>query len=98
MLPKLTKKQFRKRKTLYLAHEIHKALLEPDVAKKLTMKETSNTFPKVSHYKANDTGVVKVGLSLRGIRKLVKKYPLITVEQTREYFGLDPIAQQGESI
>jgi hypothetical protein len=85
----LTKKQFRKAKTLFIANQLHAGMLSEDQAP--TMEDTKASFPKVSHYKSADTGEVRVGLSLRGIRKLVKIYPLITPEAVRFYFNMDPL-------
>jgi len=87
MMNQLTKKQFLKRKTLVIANEIHASLLPLDNPPSL--KDTQESFPKVSHYKDQSTGMVRVGLSLRGIRRLVKRWPLITTEAVRVWFNMD---------
>ena len=86
----LTKKQFLKAKTNFIAHELHCSMLSEE--DRPTMEDTKAAFPEGSHYKHQDTGEVRVGLSLRGIRKLVKKYPLITTEAVRVYFNMDPVS------
>lgn len=83
----LTKKQFLKRKTLFLANQLHASLLPEDTPP--SMEDTVASFPRVSHYKDNNTGEVRVGLSIRGIRKLVKKWPLIDVAGVRMWFSMD---------
>ena len=88
----LTKKQFYKRKTQVIAGAIIQALTGDTPT-----KESLSNFPRVTHYKAQETGEIRVGLSLRGIRKLVKKYPLITTEQVMEYFNVSPMATQDTS-
>jgi len=85
---KITRKQFLKRKTLVLAYMINKSIISEEEGEKLTMQVVIDTFPKVNYYKDNRTGEIRVGLSLRGIRKLVKKYPLITADQVKEYYGM----------
>jgi len=85
----LTKKQFLKAKTLYIAHQLHCDMLSED--QRPTMEDTKAAFPEGSHYKHQDTGEVRVGLSLRGIRKLVKRYPLITPEAVKFYFNMDSV-------
>lgn len=84
----ITKKQFLKRKTLALAHGIHRKLLTEEDAASLTLEDTKKSFPKVSHYRHNVTGEIRVGMSMRGIHRLVKKYPLITLEQVAEVYNI----------
>lgn len=84
---RLTRKQFIKRKTHILALLIHSALLPEEYRKDLTMAIVLDKFPKVSYYKQQRTGEIRVGLSLRGIKKLIKKYPLITDKEVMEYFN-----------
>lgn len=91
-MKQITHKQFLKRKTLVIANEIHASLLPEDTPPSLA--DTKASFPKVSHYKEQETGVIRVGLSLRGIRKLVKKYPLITTEAVRLWFNMDPVSSE----
>ena len=81
----ITKKQFLKRRTHMIAYEIHCWLSEPPYSNR---KEVIASYPKVSYYKDSKTGEVRVGLSLRGIRKLVKKWPFITTEQVRKVFNV----------
>ena len=88
MSQKLTEKQFLKRQTTNILQEILKGLVSPEEALKVTKKGVYNQFPKSSHYKDNDTGVIKVGLSFRGVRKLLKKNPYITVGDVKLYFGI----------
>ena len=85
MSSSITKKQFLKRRTEMIAHEIHDSLVEepePDRKKVLA------SYPKVTYYKNPRTGSMHLGLSLRGIRKLVKRFPLITTDQVKEVFGV----------
>lgn len=90
MVSQLTKKQFIKRKSLTLAALIHQALTGTVVP----LKEALAGFPAVSHYKSAETGEIRVGLSLRGIRRLVKRYPEITTEQVMEYFNVSPVVTE----
>ena len=85
----ITKKQFLKRKTEFIALEIHRALTgkTPDPS-------AIDNFPKVSHYKSAESGEVRVGLSIRGIRLLIKRYPQITPEQVMEVFHVVPLDTQ----
>ncbi len=87
-MKKLTRKQFIKRYTEYLMFGLTESLLTPEQAKDLTMDNVRAQFPKVSHYKDAKTGVIRVGLSFRGVRKLVKKYGKISVQDVRTYFNL----------
>ena len=82
---KLTKKQFLSRKTKFLAHQINLGLL-PE-GSQVTLADTLRNFPAVTYYK-NTEGVIRVGLSLKGIRKLVKRFPGITVEQVKQVFNI----------
>lgn len=86
---KLTKKQFLKRKTLFIAGEIHKALTGVTPG-----PNDLDKFPKVTHYRSSDSGEIRVGLSLRGIRLLIKKHPLITPEQVMEVFNVTPLVTE----
>lgn len=85
----ITKKQFIKRKTLWIAGELLKQIVPEGAADNLSNKEVEDQFPKVNYFKGADTGEIRAGLSLKGIRKLVKKSPEITVEQVRMAFGMD---------
>jgi len=87
-MQKLTKKQFLNRQTTNILLEILKGLVSPEEALSITKKGVYKQFPKSSHYKDNDTGVIKVGLSFRGVKKLLKKDPYITVENVKLYFGI----------
>jgi len=87
-MKQLTRKQFIKRRTIMLAMDLQADLLEADQAAQLTPKKTLESFPKVSYYKDSRTGEIRVGLSLRGIKLLVKKYPLISKENVQEYYNL----------
>ena len=86
-MQKLTKKQTLKRKTITVAGLIHLAL----TGKPIGIKEVLKNFPETSYYKSGTSGEQRVGLSLKGIRKLIKKYPAITPEQIMEYFNITPI-------
>lgn len=89
----LTKKQFVKRKTLTIAVLIHQALTGTTVS----VKEALKGFPKCTNYKSAESGEVRVGLSLRGINRLVKKHPEITVEQVMEVFNITPAPEEHTS-
>jgi hypothetical protein len=88
-MDKLTKKQFVKRKTLIIAYDIYRSLVPEEDALTLTMKQVHQNFPKASFFKDVDSGMIKTGFSLKGIRKLVKAHPEITVEQVKQYFNMD---------
>lgn len=85
---KLTKKQFLKRKTLLVAHELHKRILPEDAAADLTVEDTARSFPKETYFRHNETGEIRIGMSLKGIRKFIKRYPLVTVDQLAEIYGV----------
>lgn len=87
-MKKLTKKQFIKHKTDYLMFQLTESLLGPEGAKGLTMDHVRGQFPKRSYYKEASSGVIRVGLSFRGVNRLVKKYPLIDVDSVKKYFNL----------
>lgn len=87
-MQKITKKQFMKRKTLYILHQILCERVEPDVAEKLTVNDVYRQFPKASYFKSQDNGEIRVGLSYKGVRKLVKKNPYVTVEEVKKVFNL----------
>ena len=88
-MTRLNKKQALNLKTLYIANDIHCSLLPPDTPP--TLDETRESFPEVSHYKSQETGEVRVGLSMKGIRNLVKRYPMISTEAVRVWFNMDPV-------
>lgn len=83
----LTRKQFLKRKTEYLMYELCKSLLTAEQAEALTLEQVYQQFPRVSYFK-NQEGEIRVGLSFRGVRRLLKKYPRLTVDDVRLYFNL----------
>ena len=87
---KLTRKQFLTRYTEYLMFELLKSMLTPEQAEGLSMKDAYKQFPRVSYFKHQQTGEIRVGLSFRGVRKLIKKHGMITVEDIRAYFNLGP--------
>ena len=87
MQKKLTKKQFLKRKTEWLMFELCKSLLEKEAAEGLTMEHVYQQFPRVSHFK-NEQGEIRVGLSFRGVRRLLKKYPDVNLADVKRYFAL----------
>lgn len=88
-MDKLTKKQFTKRKTLWIAGELLKAIVPDGQAGGLTLKEIEQQFPKSNYFRGSDTGEIRAGLSLRGINRLVKKYPTITVDEVKSVFGME---------
>lgn len=88
MNKRLTRKQFLKRKTEYLMYELTASLLDKETAKNLTMEQVYKQFPRVSYFKHSDSGVIRVGLSFRGVRKLVKQFPNLTVDDVKTYFNL----------
>jgi len=85
---RLTKKQYIKRYTESLMYQLCASLLSEEDAKNLTMKNVYNQFPKTSYFKDARTGMIKVGLSFRGVRKLVKRYPTIKLSDVKRYFNL----------
>ncbi len=85
----ITKKQFIKRKTLWIAGELLKSIVPEAAADNLSPKEIEKQFPKSNYFRGSDTGEIRAGLSLRGINRLVKKHPMITVDQVKSVFGMD---------
>lgn len=81
-----TEKQFIKAKSWSIAHEIHCGLL--DEANAPTMLQTKQGFPRTSYYKHADTGVIRLGLSFKGIRNLVKKFNFITTQEVKQVFNI----------
>ena len=68
-----------------IAHEIHNSLVEEPTEDRKAVLEG---YPRVTYFKDPRTGASRIGLSIRGIRKLVKRFPLITTEQVKEVFGV----------
>ena len=87
MQKKLTKKQFLSRKTDFLMYELCKTLLDAEHHAGLTMDTVRKQFPKRSYFK-NEQGEIRVGLSFRGVRRLLKKYPMANVQDVKVYFNL----------
>ena len=87
-MEKLTEKQFIKRQTFAILQQILMDLLEPEEAAKVTKKGVQKQFPKASYFKDHDTGEIKVGVSFKGVRKLVKKNPYISVADVKAYFNI----------
>ena len=53
-------------------------MLTPEQLEKVT--DPSGSFP-VTHYKNHDTGEVKLGLSAKGVRKIIKRNPKATLPE-----------------
>jgi len=87
-MEKLTEKQYIKRQTFAILQQILMDLLEPEEQAKVTKKGVQKQFPKASYFKDQSTGMIKVGLSFKGVRKLVKKNPHITVDSVKQYFNI----------
>ncbi len=87
-MQKLSQKQFVKRQTEMLLLALLKDLVSKEEAEGLTLGDMKNQFPKVSSYKDQDTGCIRVGLSYRGVKKLVKKNPHVTLETIKKEFKL----------
>lgn len=87
-MQKLTQKQFIKRKTLWILHEILQSLLPEDQQEHLTLNEVYRQFPKANFFKDQETGMIRTGLSFKGVRKLVKKHPHITPEEVKTVFNI----------
>ena len=81
-----TKKQYIKAKVIELARGINEDLVPEGTS--VSKAEVLASFPKVSYYK-NTEGVIRVGLSLRGIKLLVKKFPYITKEEVKTVFNIN---------
>lgn len=88
-MQKITKKQFLKRKTWHMLFLLTQDQLEPEQAEKLTMAQVYAQWPHASYYKQYDESAqVRLGLSFKGIRKLIKKYPDIDLNGIRVYYGI----------
>ena len=87
-MQKLTKKQFIKRQTFAIMKQILMDLLPPEEQSQVTDNGVYKQFPKASYYKSPDSGVIRVGLSFKGVKKLVKKNPYIQVDDVKAYFNL----------
>tara|TARA_R110000851_G_scaffold49287_1_gene118652 strand:+ start:163 stop:429 length:267 start_codon:yes stop_codon:yes gene_type:complete len=87
-MQKLTKKQFLKRQTLAILTQILMDLLPEDEQSKVTEQGVRKQFPKASYFKDADTQMIKVGLSFKGVRKLVKRNPYIQVSDVKAYFNI----------
>lgn len=88
-MQKLTRKQFIKRQTFAILKQILMDLLPKEEQSKVTSKGVYKQFPKTSYFKSPETGVIKVGLSFKGVRKLVKQNPYITVDVVKQYFNVE---------
>lgn len=85
----VTFKQFLKRKTWHMLFLLTQDQLEPEEAEKLTMEQVFRNWPKASYYKQYDKSAqVRLGLSYKGVRKLIKKYPEIDLQGIKVYFGI----------
>ena len=62
--------------------------LSDEEAKKVNQGNIRSLFPNSTHYKDQSTGEIRVGLSIKGVTKLVKKYPDVTLEGAKAYFGI----------
>ena len=87
-MQKLTKKQFIKRQTFAILQQILMDLLPEEEQANVTAKGVQKQFPKASYFKDHSTGQVKVGLSFKGVRKLVKRNPFILVGDVKRYFNI----------
>ena len=87
-MQKLTKKQWVKRQTFAIMKQILMDLLPEEEQSQVTDNGVYKQFPKASYYKSPDTGVIRVGLSFKGVKKLVKKNPYILVNDVKLYFGV----------
>ena len=87
-MKRLTKKQFIKRRVNWILYEILKGLVDEKDHDQISLRGVYNQFPKVSYYKEEESGVIRVGLSFRGVKKLVKKYPMITPAAVKLYFNV----------
>lgn len=83
-MQKLNKKQLLNHRVNTLVVGILQTLTDEEV----TLEQARRTFPKTTSYKDHDTGVIRVGLSWKGIRKLVKKHPYVDVASAKVYFGM----------
>lgn len=85
----LTRKQFLKRKTWHMLFLLTQDQLPPEEAEKLTMTQVFAQWPHASYYrKYAGSGEMRLGLSFKGVRKLIKKYPHIDLQGIKTYFGL----------
>lgn len=88
LMQKLTKKQFIKKQTFAILKQILIDILPDNEKAKVTNGAVWQQFPKASYFKNADSGVIRVGLSFKGVRKLVKKNPYITVDSVKQYFNV----------
>jgi hypothetical protein len=82
-MQKLSNKRFIKNQTLTVMTELLKSLVEPEQAEGITKHTVMSQIGKRSYYKDQDTGVIRLGLCYKQIRKEVKKNPYITVKQIK---------------
>ena len=87
-MQKLTKKQWIKRQTFAILQQILMDILPEEEQPKVTRGGVQKQFPKASYFNDADTGMIKVGLSFKGVRKLVKANPYITVNEVKQYFSI----------
>ena len=84
----MNKKQAMNTRVNELMMGITQSLLEPEMAMALTMSDVFDQFPDRSHFKHQESGEIRVGLSFRGVRRLLKKHPNLTVAEVKQVFGL----------
>jgi len=88
-MQKITKKQFLKRKTWHMLFLLTQDQLPPEEAERLTMQQVTAQWPYATYYKQYEKSAqVRLGLSFKGVRKLIKKYPEIDLTGIKTYFGL----------
>lgn len=83
-MQKLNKKRFLKNQTLALMTELLKSLVDPEQAASITVGNVMTQLGKRSYYKEQDTGVIRLGLCYKQIRKEVKENPYVTVSHIKE--------------
>jgi len=67
-----------------LMHELVRSMLSPEEAENITKEQLEKQFPDVSYYKDQDTGVRKLGLCRKQVRKMIKMNPYVTVEDFKK--------------
>lgn len=88
-MQKITRKQFLKRKTWHMLFLLTQDQLTEEEASKLTMTQVYAQWPKATYYRQyNGTGEQRLGLSYKGVRKLIKKYPEIDLAGIKAYFNV----------
>lgn len=83
-MQKLSRRQLLKHRTLTLMVELLKELVPEEHRESINKQTAMQQLGKRTYYKDHDTGVIKLGLCYKQLRKEVKANPYITVAEIKQ--------------